>query len=262
MQVSWVIVSYNSPEAIGNCIDSVLRTGSGSDQVVVVDNGSEDCTREVVESYCRRDGRVRAIYNSENSGYARAANQGIGATSGDIVVLLNPDCLVYSPFPRRVQEVPSRLDIGAVGPLSDGVCAHQHVSTHLPEAISASKEDLGGLLNSRFLNETEEVKLLVGFCIALRRDVLETVGPLDAECFLGSGDLDLCWRLGLHGFKLLIAKDCFVHHEVGASFKSLLPVDRREFVHKSNMALVAKPKSPLRQPCRDHVDGPLGLANL
>src|SRR5690606_28166580 len=62
--------------------------------------------------------------------------------------------------------------------------------------------------------------LLVGFCLMTRRDVLGTVGLLDEDLFLGSDDLELCLRLRASGYRLAIARDCYVEHQGGSSFTS------------------------------------------
>src|SRR5689334_13520010 len=85
-----VIVTYNSEDVIGRCLDACLAI-SGAD-VVIVDNGSSDLTRELVAS--RRD--VRLIANATNRGFAAAANQGIAALDTSFILLLNPDTVLKS----------------------------------------------------------------------------------------------------------------------------------------------------------------------
>jgi GT2 family glycosyltransferase len=89
--------------------------------------------------------------------------------------------------------------------------------------------------------KTQEVKLLMGFCVALRRDVLDEVGLLCEETELGADDLELSWRLRQMGFTLGIASDAFVHHELGASFaQSPSQEIVRSWVKKSDRFLVRK----------------------
>src|SRR6266498_5785975 len=80
-----VIITYNSADVIGRCLDACRRFPNL--QVLVVDNASTDQT---VNEAQRRRG-VRLIANTENRGFAAAANQGIRALETDFVLLLNPD---------------------------------------------------------------------------------------------------------------------------------------------------------------------------
>src|SRR5260370_69353 len=86
-----VVVTYNSGDVIGNCLDSVASYCPDA-QVVVVDNASEDGT---VDSAAARPG-VRVISNQRNRGFAGAVNQGVLALDCDTVILLNPDVELMS----------------------------------------------------------------------------------------------------------------------------------------------------------------------
>src|SRR3954469_18167749 len=85
-----VIVTYNSGDEIGSCLDAAIATGA---DVVVVDNGSSDETLGQV----RRRGAA-LIANPDNRGFAAAVNQGIRAVTGDFILLLNPDAVLQSPL--------------------------------------------------------------------------------------------------------------------------------------------------------------------
>ena len=83
-------------------------------------------------------------------------------------------------------------------------------------------------------------KLLIGFCLMVRRQALERIGGMDEALFLGSDDLDLCWRLRLSGYKLLIARDVYVQHVGGQSFSQADEGWVQEKLQESTRVLRAK----------------------
>src|SRR5438270_10985866 len=106
--VGIVIVTYNSQEVIGDCLDSCLRL-SGV-RVVVVDNDSQDATLDIVR---RRTG-IRLIANPTNRGFAAACNQGIAALDTTFVLLLNPDAVLVSGLQDLV-DAAGQIRVGAAG---------------------------------------------------------------------------------------------------------------------------------------------------
>ena len=91
--LSIIIVTYNSKEDIFNCIDSIQKSTCMPYEIIIVDNDSSDGTqnylREVEKQY-----HIRIIFNSRNLGFSVSTNQGIKASHGEYLVLLNPDTIV------------------------------------------------------------------------------------------------------------------------------------------------------------------------
>src|SRR5882724_19080 len=106
--VGIVIVTHNSAEEIGPCLDAAVATGA---EVVVVDNASEDETRDEVE---RRG--VRLIANRSNAGFAAAVNQGTLALSTPLLLLLNPDAVIQGGL-EHLREACSDPKTAAAGGL-------------------------------------------------------------------------------------------------------------------------------------------------
>jgi GT2 family glycosyltransferase len=86
---------------------------------------------------------------------------------------------------------------------------------------------------------TREVRLLIGMCLVLRREVLDELGLLDEKLFVGCDDLELSWRLRTHGYQLRLALDVFVHHKGQVSFKSLVEGNGRRLLDESTNVLHA-----------------------
>lgn len=235
---SIIIVTYNSASTIRACLDSVLGESRSATEVIVVDNLSIDETRSILGEY---QGRIATILNPDNVGFSAACNKGIRASTGEYIVLLNPDTVVTSVWlDRLIAHIgPS---VGAVGPVSDHAAGMQNIDRHLPDGAPrrmglAEVTDLLGRANH---GKARETKLLTGFCLMVPRRVLDDVGLLDESLFLGNDDLDLSWRLRLKGYKLLVATDTFVHHKGQVSFKSEAKTKTSRLVQESTDRLYAK----------------------
>jgi len=219
---SIVVVTYNSATTLRECLESVLPTLSSDDELIIVDNASRDGTQAIVQDLIKQSCQARFVENSDNLGFSVASNIGLARSKGSNLVLLNPDTVVR---PGWIDALKARFEdpnIGAVGPVSDSVSGAQYVEFHVPDSSDRSwtREQLARRLKDLHPGRSAETKLLIGFCLMFRRDLLNEVGLLDEDLFLGSDDLEICWRLRTNGYKLLIARDVFVEHRSGASFKS------------------------------------------
>ena len=236
---SIVIVTYQSAEWIEGCLNSVLPTLGAMDELIVIDNASTDDTIGRITRLGAPN--VTVIANKQNRGYAPAANQGIRKTQGEFIVLLNPDTVVH---PNWLKAMSANLGegIGAVGPMSDAISGDQFVGHYVPTGAVAGISELGALASSRFKGQSVETKFLVGMCVMVPRQVLDSVGLLDDRMVLGTDDLDLSWRLRCSGFKLVVALDSFVHHDEHASFKKLPKAETAALVARSDAILLEKLK--------------------
>lgn len=88
MDVSVIIVTYNTLALTRDCIDSIFRhTANVQFEVIVVDNASEDGSYD----YFSKDRRIIYVYSQENMGFGRANNLGLEYASGEYIFLLNSD---------------------------------------------------------------------------------------------------------------------------------------------------------------------------
>jgi GT2 family glycosyltransferase/predicted Zn-dependent protease len=237
--VSVVIVTYNSEAYIGPCLASVLPTLGKIDEVLIVDNASTDGT--IDEARKPGDPRIKVIASATNDGYSKAANKGLLASKGKVLVLLNPDTVVS---PNWLTAIKTRLTkgVGAVGPVSDNVSGDQFAGHYLPPNLRPHYSALGELFTNQFEGKSADTRLIIGMCMMLSRTTLDEVGLLDEDMILGADDLDLSWRLVSLGYKLVIALDAFVHHESGASFAKR-PREQTSFlIQQSDEAFLRKLK--------------------
>ena len=228
MKFSVLIVNYASWPLTLRCIESLDRTGYTQFEAIVVDNDSAQ-PPELPSG-------VRLIRNKENVGFARAHNKGIAASTGDIIVLINPDTVVERDFfdglERFLGENPK---VGIAGPRildSEG-----ELQLSARREISALSGFLGrtslltrlfpksSLVKSQFPAVTEEshpssVDWVSGACMVVRRDVLRRIGPLDERFFMYFEDADLCRRARSAGWLVYYLPHVEIVHQTGASSRS------------------------------------------
>ncbi|MBB6693122.1 methyltransferase domain-containing protein [Cohnella xylanilytica] len=224
MTTSIVIVTHNQLAVTKRCIESIRRhTAEGSYELIVVDNASADGTAK----WLKEQPDVRLVETGTNAGYARGCNAGAAAASGDRILLLNNDTAVT---PRWLEQLTRALDSGddvaAVGPVTNYAGYGQTVEAtyRTPEELERFAEAYNVSTPSLW----EERLKLIGFCLLVSRRAWEAVGPLDEAYGIGNyEDDDWCLRARRFGYRLLLCKDTFVHHEGSATFR-----DRQELHRK------------------------------
>jgi glycosyltransferase involved in cell wall biosynthesis/DNA-binding SARP family transcriptional activator len=217
-QTSIIILTCNQLQYTKKCIESIFQNTQESYELIFVDNGSTDGTVEYLESEVLRDYtdlRIRIIKNSENKGFAGGNNQGIAAASGDYILLLNNDVVVTPGWLKRLINCAQRNpQIGIVGP-----CSNYVSGTQLVKDVTYDLNTLAGLSEfsnkfaDRFLAQAEPILRAVGFCMLIKRAVIDKIGGMDDRYGLGNfEDDDFSLRATIAGFESWIARDCFIHH--------------------------------------------------
>lgn len=234
--ISIIIVTYNSLHDIKRCLSSIQACTNLPYEVFVIDNNSTDGTRD----YLKGIKGIHVIINDENIGFARACNQGIQAAKGEYIVLLNPDTEVTTDWAWRMI-LHFRDGVGAVGPVSNYVAGIQKYELYRKE--DPGKADNNGI-SDRFhewnKNQSVETKLLVGFCMMVKSTVMDDIGMLDEDFFLGIEDLEYSWRLRQKGYKLAVATDVFIFHQGQKSFSTVLPEKNRRITQECQDKLYDK----------------------
>jgi GT2 family glycosyltransferase/Flp pilus assembly protein TadD len=238
---SLLILCCNEVAVTRLCLESVLRHTRTPYELILVDNGSTDATPAYLEEVARYPGpaRVIVIRNQENQGFAKGCNQALAAAKGQYLVLLNNDTVVTPGWLDRLiawslHEWPK---IGLVGPVTNYAPPPQ-----LVEPAYTTLEELDPFAARRrreFAGQAIRVGRLTGFCLLLRREVLERLGKLDEQFGLGFfEDDDLCLRARQAGIELLVALDTYIHHFGSQTFKGL-GIDTERAL-KENFALLQR----------------------
>ncbi len=230
-RLSIVIVTYNSREQIGACLESLVRTpASIAHEIVVIDNASSDGTGAVV-----RDGwrDVRVIDAPDNLGFARANNHGFRQTSGEFVLLLNPDTVVRSgAIDTLVGALDARTDAAVAGPRLVDRGGRAELSfgrmiaplAELRQKVLVRGHDRGVPLISGYVERAtrrgREVDWVSGACLLVRRADADAVGLLDERYFMYAEDVDFCAAMRARGRSVLFIPEAEVVHLRGQSRSS------------------------------------------
>lgn len=209
---SIVIVTHEGLELTRLCLESLLaHTRHPAYEVVVVDNGSRDGTRDYLKAVAARHGSVRLILNPDDEGFPAACNQGARVALGDVIVFLNNDTIVSPGWLTALVRPLADPEIGAVSPVTnrsgtDTEIGGAPVETYGEFLERARKRARG---HGDVVRATE---MAAFFCLAIRRETWLCVGPLDDGFGIGPFDDDYSLRLRSAGLQLACAEGVLVHH--------------------------------------------------
>ena len=184
----------------------------------MVNNGSTDVTEAELAKYPR----IEVLNNEVNQGFAAGCNQGAAVATGDVLVFLNNDTVVFDGWLDELLAPFGDPQIGAVGPRSNRVSGHQliqDVPYHAEDMTSI--RDFAISWQRAHAGQISECARLVGFCLAVRANVFQAVDGFDEGYVIGGyEDDDLCMKLRGEGLRLMVAHGSFVHHVAHVTFDS------------------------------------------
>jgi N-acetylglucosaminyl-diphospho-decaprenol L-rhamnosyltransferase len=225
--VAAVIVNYNAADYLEDCVASLAA--DGVETIVVVDNGSRDGSRKVVE----RSG-ARWVETGANLGYGRAANWGaqvLEVRRATQLVICNPDIRVGDGTVAALSAaLDAESDLALVGPRLCNPDGSVYPSARqFPDLVDSIGHGLLGMVapHNRFTRryrlldwdhrDAAHVDWVSGACFLIKRDAWDAVGGFDPSYFMYMEDVDLCWRLGLAGWAVGYEPAAGVMHVQGAS---------------------------------------------
>ena len=235
MKTAVVILNYNTKDYLRKFLPGLIASCEGRDaQVIVADNASGDGSVQMME---KEFPEIPLIVLEKNFGFTGGYNRALKALEADYFVLLNSDI-----------EVPE----GWLDPLVEWMDHHPDCGACGPKLISYSRRDFfeyagaaGGLLDrygypfcqGRILQRIEkdqgqydspaDVLWVSGACLLVRSRVWKDLGGLDERFFAHMEEIDLCWRMQLHGWKVTMVPSSRVYHIGGGTLPNESPFKLR-----------------------------------
>lgn len=233
MTLSVVIVNYNVKYFLEQCLISVFNAAKDIDtEVFVVDNASADGSCQMVRN---RFPSVKLIENTENHGFSYANNQALRLARGEYVLILNPDTVVEeSTFSQCIGFMKAHHEAGSLSvkmidgkgkflPESKRALPSPSVSFYkifgfsrlFPKSKTFARYHLGHLNP----DEVNEIEILPGAFMFIRKSALDKAGLFDESFFMYGEDIDLSYRILKSGFKNYYFPKTTIIHYKGESTK-------------------------------------------
>ena len=210
-----VVPVYNSLSYVQECLDSILaHTRPGSYRLIVIDDASDAHTRSYLDNFATQHPHITLHHNPDNLGFVRSCNFGIALGHAPFVALINSDVVVTPDWLDRLLSCAnSDPRIATVNPFTNHAA-----QINLPLAPGANFFGMDEYLQ-HLPPLTADVVTGVGFCLLLRRSVLEQLGVFDEIYGHGYGEeSDLCMRLTTNGYRTVVAGNVYIYHKGRATF--------------------------------------------
>jgi len=252
MRCSAIVVTYNSGESIGPCLEALTREDC---EIVVVDNASADDSVRRVEQFVAWH-PVRLIANELNVGFGAAVNQGAREATGDVLLILNPDAVAEAGAVAAILKCMQTTQAAAVGGAlleGDGQPACGFAFRRLPtlwalvfEATLVNQLWPGNPVNRRYrcldadYSQQQEVEQPAGACLAISHTMWDKLGGFDEQFFpVWFEDVDLCKRVREAGGNVFYCPGARFRHAGAHSVGQLSFRDRQLFWY-ANMLRYAR----------------------
>ena len=245
MELSIVIVNYNTKDYLFDCLQSLSSFKDNGIEAFVVDNASTDGSPDMVAADFPW---VTLIRNEQNRGFAAANNQAILRSIGRYIMLLNSDTIMLKgTLEKIISFMDQHPDIGIVGcKLLNTDGSLQPSITSFPNLIKdtlnialigtvikntpvmrAWLSQIGkiiGISASRFDDHaiTKEIDFPRGACLTIRRTAMDQIGLLDEGYFFADEELDWCYRIKQRDWKVYYYPEAAVIHHDHGSIKGIM----------------------------------------
>lgn len=211
-----IIPVYNALDVTKNCLASIDEMTRVSFNLILIDNGSGRETGVFLDAFSPANGQVAVIRNPENLGWVKAVNQGMKLSVSPYVCMMNNDTIVRTDgwLEKLMAIADAASDIGLINP---------------------NFEAKGRRFRGRPFTEVDFCR---GYCILIKRDVMEKIGFLDEGYGLGYyDDDDYSVRAIRAGFRCVRANDVIVEHLRDSTFTAIFDKTKRVALHERNKKL-------------------------
>ena len=236
MKVSIVVPNWNGIHLVGMCLDSLKTIDFDNFEVIVVDNGAADGSREMIENDYPW---VRLVKLAENMGFAYACNEGYKTSKGEYIILLNNDIEVDSAWLRELYEGMERHPECGMGTSRMMFLHDREVFYNTGDLFHVWSAGGGRGQGEKDVGQFDKEGYVFGACAGAgiyRRSMIEKIGLFDEDFFIFAEDVDLNLRAQQRGFKTVYLPSAKVYH-IGTATVGLYS-DRYVYLCKRNDVFV------------------------
>ena len=245
MKLSILIVNWNTKKLVANCINSIYRFAPGFDyEIIVVDNASRDGSLEALRGNFSTNPEVKIIGSTENLGFAKGNNLAYERSSGEYVLLLNPDTQERAgSLEKLVGYLDAHPEAGVAGGQiinPDGTV--QPSVRKFPELWSSLLMLTGlyrvlrpksYLMDDFDYAREQAVDQVMGAVLLTRRPVIEELGFLDEGFWLWYEEVDFCYRVKRAGHRVMYCPEAVFMHLGGKSFSQMPILAKKKVMARS-----------------------------
>jgi len=221
-----VLLSWNHLEETQPCLESLLSSTRVPCRLLIVDNGSEEDVRAFLQAVTPRGAiqEIVVLQNETNEGFPRGMNRGIAASRAPFVCLLNNDLRFTVGWLQEMIDVAQATpSVGVMNPTSSTFGNYPPKGMSLQAYADRLQQSHGQYV---------EVGMCIGFCMLIKRDVLDRIGGLSEEVErIFFEDEDFCMRAQQVGYQCVVAEGCYVYH---AEHRTVSKMPEREALFTRN----------------------------
>lgn len=227
MDISIIIVNYNSRNLLKNCVKSIVNNLNGVDyEIIVVDNHSTDNSIDLCKEIEYNE--LKIVESNENLGFSRANNLGVKYSSGQILHFLNPDTEIDDKFSLEYEKILEDIHNGIskvyVNPMRDKDGSVYYGKNYIPDSFN--------YLTYLFLRSKTKW-YYIGATIIMSREIFDRVGGWNDRIFMYGEDADIFYRINTYKLPIEELKTIIFHYGGGTSKNAFSSMEREILIQKS-----------------------------
>ncbi len=214
IQTSIIILSYNTRDLLEQCLSALYTYLPENAEVIVVDNDSSDGSVEMIK---KKFPKVILVINKKNLGFATGINIGVEKARGTYILLLNSDAMIQDHgINDMITFAEKDTYVGVVGGLlvnEDGTIQRSYGSFYTLPAVTkmllvGDKGELAGQIAAT----PQNVDWVSGGFMLIRKGIFDTIDGFDGNFFMYIEDMEFCYRVIKHGYKVCVFPSVRVYH--------------------------------------------------